>query len=734
MCISLLPFLVAHSPNQDEIWHSLESHLVAVAEQAEIFASKLKAGILGYYAGLWHDTGKSASDFQRYLNLCAQASQFNQKPPTRGPDHKTAGALLASQQKLDPLSFLIFGHHGGLPDSTDLKAKLLEATSEERIQKSIELTAQSIEGFLPEKPSHQLQQHAALKSRLSAELFIRLLFSTLVDADFLDTERHFKQNQSDLRSQNMNLEELWHKFHNNQKQLMQQAEGPVNQIRREIYEACLDSAEQPPGMFRLTVPTGGGKTRASLGFALKHALKHNLDRVIVVIPYTSIIEQTADEYRKILGPDAIIEHHSSVQFAEDPDNPTEAEIRARLATENWDAPVIVTTSVQFFESLFSNKPSKCRKLHNITRSVVILDEVQTLPGSLLAPICDVLQQLIRYFSTSLVLCTATQPAWESSPWLTQATIPELVPQPERYFTALKRVNFQFQHQRTWDWQEVADAMTQYKQVLCIVNTKKDALDLLALLPDDDVLHLSTLLCGANRRDVLAEVKHRLKQQETCYLVATQVVEAGVDLDFPVVMRAMGPLDRIVQAAGRCNREGKLGQHGEVIVFQPTEARMPPGEYRNATDTAHSILAEQQWDLNQPAVFQTYFQRLYQSIDSSMGESIQKSRQSLEFASVAEQFKLIKDDSVSLIVRYTAGEHIKIVDQLLSELNTQWGSTKAILRRLQPYMVNVRRFYISEYQRQGLIRELMPGLYEWLGQYDNLTGLISKTIAPEDLVL
>lgn len=475
MCETLLAPLVAHTPNRHSIWHGLLTHLEAVAYQAEIFAAKFNAGALAHCAGLWHDSGKSSPDFQAYLKACALATEQGTQSPARGPDHKTAGSVLAAEYRLIPVAFAVQGHHGGLPNATDLKMTLAERRGQDYIRKAIGATKIMFADYKPVTPQ-ELSQHPATGTELETEFFTRMLYSALVDADFLDTETHFEESKANLRASFPSLETLWKRFVEDQNYLQEQAKGPLNALRREIYECCLANALQAQGMYRLAVPTGGGKTRASLAMALKHALIHGLDRIIVVIPYTSIIEQTADVYRSILGEDAVIEHHSSLQFVDDPNNPTQAEIQARLATENWDAPVVITTSVQFFESLFSNKPSKCRKLHNISRSVIILDEVQTLPTNLLSPICDALQQLIRHYAASLVLCTATQPAWEHSPWLKDEQIADLVPEPQRFFAALERVDYELLLDSPMNWKDVRDRLLEYKQVLCIVNTKPDALD------------------------------------------------------------------------------------------------------------------------------------------------------------------------------------------------------------------------------------------------------------------
>jgi CRISPR-associated endonuclease/helicase Cas3 len=389
-----------------------------------------------------------------------------------------------------------------------------------------------------------------------------------------------------------------------------------------------------------------------MAFALKHALVHGLDRVIVAIPYTSIIEQTADVYRNIFGETSVLEHHSAVITGHDGCDPLSyQDVWSRLASENWDAPIVVTTTVQLFESLFAHRPSACRKLHNIARSVLVLDEVQTLPPQLLTPILDVLQDLVEHYSVSVVLCTATQPALQDGPYLKGlSNIREIVPDPPRYFAALRRVHYTLPAaDERWDWERVAVEMRNTAQCLAIVNTKPDALQLLDALNDSTALHRSTLLCGAHRRDVLHEIRRRLDIGEPCRLIATQVVEAGVDLDFPLVLRAIGPLDRIVQAAGRCNREGRLAS-GRVVVFWPAEGKVPPGAYRTGTDTAISLLSRPQVDLHDPTLYRTYFELLYQAVETDV-KGIQNLRQALDYPEVAQRFRLIEDDTAAVVVRY-----------------------------------------------------------------------------------
>jgi CRISPR-associated endonuclease/helicase Cas3 len=695
--------MYAHSVNKEGKWHSLIEHLEGVARRAGAFAEKINSKELGWCAGLWHDLGKFHSDFQKYLVSPEEKQKI---------DHSSAGAVL-SASKLGPiLAYPIAGHHAGLADSCDLKERLSDKGNNQRVKEAIELAQK----HLPDQPTPSLQSR--LNNPYQCELFIRLLFSCLVDADFLDTEGHFDPEQAKIRGEYPSLSTLWDRFKVNQDKLTGKQFNSLNTIRHEIYSACLEVAELLPGIFRLTVPTGGGKTRSGIAFALRHAIKYNLDRVIVAIPYTSIIEQTADVYRQIFGSDAVLEHHSGLNSEDE---------KAMLASENWDAPIIVTTTVQLFESLFANRSSQCRKLHNIAHSVLILDEVQTLPTELLSPILNVLQDLSDNYGVTVVLCTATQPAITdpNSPYLKGlSNVREIIPNPEAHFDALKRVRYE--PVQIWTWQQVACEMKTADQCLVVVNTKKDSLSLLDALGDPEALHLSTLLCGAHRREVLEEVKRRLANNEPCRLVSTQVVEAGVSLDFPMVLRAMGPLDRIVQAAGRCNREGWL-KEGRMIIFIPEEGKTPPGDYRTATDETKELLSRDGVDMHNPFLYEQYFRRLYQTVELDK-KNIQESRKGLNCAEVALKFKLISDATVPVIVRY----HQDKVARLLEDLRRD-GITCSLMRRLQPYIISVRAHQLSRLQREQLIQEISPGLWQWNGGYDPVRGLTEDARNPEELV-
>jgi len=713
----------AHTPSSDrpDVWHGLKEHLSKVAVRCRISAEKLGAAELGYYAGLWHDLGKYNPNFQQYLENCHRGDR------AESVQHAIHGAILAART-IQPLAAIIHGHHAGLPHITEMMEKRIHDPDwQDSYQVVIDNAQKSGIELDPDFDWQSLMTDLGF-DEFGYELFLRLLFSALVDADYLDTESHFEPETSEQRSSPTNVVELWNVLRANQERLLDESASKqnivnVNQVRAEVYQCCIDAAEpeHKPGVFRLAVPTGGGKTRSSLAFALKHAVINKLDRVIVAVPYTSIIEQTVEVYREIFGNDAVLEHHSAAKTNVDNEDARATQAKARLATQNWDVPLVVTTTVQLFESLFSRKTSRCRKLHNITNSVIILDEVQTLPIGLMQPIVNVLEELAKRYRVTIVLCTATQPALEGeSAYLKGfSSIQDIVPveQAKSHFRSLSRVNYEFP-ETLWSWSQVREdiELHQHEQALVILNTRKDALQLLSefskLDESSSVFHLSTLLCGAHRRKVLAEVKSRLYYNQPCILISTQVVEAGVDLDFPAVYRALGPLDRIVQAAGRCNREGKREAKGRVVIFQPEAGGMPLGEYHTAfTETAN--LLQRQPDMKDPEIFLPYFRSLYQGIDTDK-YGIQKSRAQLNYPETADKFKLIPDDTQPVVIEYD-----DTVKMLLRQIQRR-KLRKSDHRDLQPYLVNLRN---REFQAAaGVRREVAPGIWVWEGGYDAVRGI------------
>jgi CRISPR-associated endonuclease/helicase Cas3 len=786
----------AHTPSKGtDKWHELKEHLDEVSKLAERFADKFKAGKLGKYAGLWHDLGKYNPAFQKYLDDCDTASLNNQIPPKRKIPHAIHGAILASEFCPD-VAPLIYGHHRGLPDYSAFEGQLNNPQAAALLDRIIaSAAAEGIETD-PDLDFDELVSHLPDDNPYAREVFDRLLFSCLIDADRLDTERFGNPETFRLRYDNkLKIEQLWAIFDRQQQNFVRSKQQKLTQknqilfdVRQEVYQHCVNIALTKPGIFRLTVPTGGGKTLSSLAFALQHILANpiaNLDRrVIMAVPYTSIIEQTVKVYRNVfaeLGQIAVLEHHSAIQHEpksndkrseaeeEKEEGAIDSQRQARLVTQNWDAPLIVTTTVQLFESLFSNRTSKCRKLHNIIGSVIILDEVQTLPIALRESICSMLEELVERYHVSVVLCTATQPVLEGADGyfkgFRQDSIIDIIPatKSREHFAKIKRVEYDLSAIKTnnkWSWQELTDRLNSHSSALVILNTRKDALKVIDTLDnslsrdfeatsiekrvemvvkDSRVLHLSTLLCGAHRQLVLEEVRSRLepKNKQDCILVSTQVVEAGVDLDFPTVYRVLGPLDRIVQAAGRCNREGNMDELGQVFVFELEEGSIPPkgSEYAKATGKTQQILQQASAeDLHQPQIFTSYGNALYK-LESADKHEIQEDRTNCLFETVASKFKLIDDDTYPVVVRFNDE-----VEKLLNKIKRR-GLFTSDYRELQPYTISIRSFEFRKHQKTS-IEQPIAGVdfYIWIGTYDPIKGIPifgdpsdSILLPPKDLI-
>ena len=665
----------AHSLPDKSIphWHKLDQHLFDTAKLAEEFSKGFAPG-WGYLAGLWHDLGKYQAAFQRRIGADPNAHTKEERV-----DHSSVGALLAQQASLHPLSFVIAAHHAGLSDIQYLLA---------RLQAKQALLATCRNDGMP--PLFEAQPRPAIPSFLRNDprkiaLWIRFIFSALVDADFLDTERFY--DGSPRSYDYLSLAELRTRLvdYLNQKRAASQ-ETAINQLRRRILAACKDAALLRPGAYTLTAPTGAGKTLSAMQFALDHALAHGKNRVIVVIPYTSIIDQTASVYKEILGERNVIEHHSNV----DPDAQNRV---SRLASENWDAPIVVTTGVQFFESLYANRPSRCRKLHRIANSVVILDEVQTVPAGLLQPIRDILAQLVEDYGVTCVLCTATQPALTSDAH-------EIIPNVEAEFNNTKgRCSYRLPTSlQSTTWESLAGEISQHKQALAIVNKRDDA-QTLAQLIGQNAIHLSARMCPAHRKRVIAEIKERLSSAAECLVISTQLIEAGVDVDFPVVFRAMAGADSLAQAGGRCNREG-LRTSGDVFIFQPP-TEPPRGVLRQAKQRTEAMFREGILNLTTPATFSEYFRRLYSGMETDPG--VLEAERNFEFAKSAQLFEMIEDTGEPVLAPYG-----KWRERLSLLRNT--GITRYALRGLQPYMVNLYPHEIISLKNAGAIVQLDTGLW------------------------
>ena len=710
-----------------EDWESLEDHLLEVAALAGGFAESFGARDWGYLSGLWHDLGKYSDAFQSYLRSSTTEGDAHQSDTGGRVDHSTAGAQhVLKQGALGRfLAYVIAGHHAGLPDNIAETSSL-----EKRLRKVLE----SYDSAPPDMLAQQLPSPVMLNRNgsgaspaFTTSFFIRMLFSCLVDADFLATEKFMNPAQASQRPSGTNLSVLLERLESQLDRLESSSDDtPVNRSRRQVLAACRSKAESPPGLFSLNVPTGGGKTLSSLAFALRHSVKNGLRRVVYAIPFTSIIEQTVAVFREAMGDreEHVLEHHSNLE----PDDPARQSVTSRLSAENFDAPIVVTTNVQLFESLFANRTSRCRKLHRLARSVIILDEAQALPPRLLAPTLAALDELVRNYGSTLVLCTATQPAVEKREQfpIGLSEITAIIESPDQLHRALRRTRSELAGTLTNS--ELTDRLRGDRQVLCIVNTRRHAAELYDILEDDSALHLSASMCAAHRSDVVAEMKRRLPPvcNAPCRVISTQVIEAGVDVDFPIVYRAVSGLDSITQAAGRCNREGRLisesgeSKLGRVVVFDYDEREhRPPPFVRVASGHFRQITPDHMDDLLAPAAVHAFFRLNYwqQGGDGDGWDQGREGQSVMEcfggadhdplhhqFRQAAERYQFIDDTQTPIIVPYGQRGRALIDDLQRIPESALPGHLRAFDRAAQRYTVSVHDKMLSELVQQGLALE------------------------------
>ena len=731
-------------PNRSH-WQPLSEHLQNVADKAREFGGPCGLMDEAHLAGLLHDLGKYGKRFQQRL----------EDPAIRRINHWAYGAYVAFQEKNIRLPFVIDGHHTGMPafTSDEFKRSLKNSMLDFHTGNGVVLETgneESVDELLVRADNDAISLGPFPKTRemsFASALRTRMLFSCLVDADFLDTESHFDPKRAKERSVPLLSEEAAFEVvirHLNDLSRQGTVET-VNRMRQRLLADCLSAAELPPELFSLTAPTGSGKTLASLAFALKHCCHHNANlpttsadrfrRVIVVIPFTSIIEQTAkvfrDLFKPIFGPDYVLEHHSAGDWGElDSDLGRDAEDRriqkARLAAENWSSPLVVTTSVQFFESLFAHKPSRCRKLHNIARSVVIFDEVQTLPPRLVPSLLSAVNCLTRDYGVTAVFCTATQPAFGTAAqaiddgWHPR----EISSQPDALAETLKRTSITIRSKEDpespSDWPDFAGELARHDRVLCVVNTRAQAAELFRLLPEAGRFHLSAAMCAAHRLDQLAVIRQRLKDRKTCRLISTQLIEAGVDVDFPIAYRALGPLDSIIQTAGRCNREGRSLEPRPVIVFTPPAGGMPRGAYKTATQVTESFLAEfSDVPLHQPETYSSYFARLYAMLgpDSANDDPAYRASKDFDFPAAAKACQLISEKTRSILVPYGYGR------ELIKTIRHQQHLTADLARRCQRFSINIYEGEFQQARSTGIITPLLKdeSMFFWSSSYDDQLG-------------
>lgn len=699
-------------------WQELDEHLVNVGNKAAAFARTFGAEQWGLLAGQVHDIGKARPAFQKKLT---------ENLPKR-EDHKGVGARLL--RELDTpfgriLAYCVAGHHSGLPDGSDQgNGKSLRGicTDADPLPEGV---ANPLEGV--DHPSFPFQPTSVFQY----SFFTRMLFSALVDADFLDTERFMEPAKAAWRSSGVSLETLSAALDRHLS--IFSPDGKINALRAEILAASRAEASREPGLFTLTVPTGGGKTLTSMAFALDHALEHGLDRVVSVIPYMSIIEQNAQVFRDIFPAGSVVEHHSTFNEERlDPGDTAGESLEARthrLACENWDAPVVVTTGIQFFESLYANKPSRCRKLHNLARAVIILDEAQMLPTEYLAPCLRALEELAANYGSSVVLCTATQPALDKGDLdCGLEGLREIAPDPERLHAAFRRTRPD--HVGGKSLADVADMIRSRDRVLCIVNTRRRASELFAMVEGEaGARHLSALMCPAHRSTALDDIRAALSSGGPCRVVSTQLVEAGVDVSFPEVIREMAGLDSIVQAAGRCNREGESDVPAPVSVFTPQEGVVKP--FTMAAGSTESVLRSHGDDPFSPAAIREYFRETYwlkgDALDrKDILKKFEDPGGEWLFAEAANRFRIIENDMVPIIIPY--GERAKRLIRDLGHAEHQGG----VLRKLQQYTVQVYASQFRSLDGAGAV-ELAGGMYPVLSdmdRYDDRYGLTFPEGAPD----
>lgn len=727
---------LAHSGNAEGQPQPLAEHLRAVSALARGLAAAFRAEDEAAVAGLFHDLGKYAARFQQ--RLC--------NPAIHGVNHWAAGSVhCAAALRASLAAYSIEGHHAGLPAFDDLRETCLKARDRERWHEHTRCT-ESVSELVERLVADGLTLPSALpplpKDPFANALRARMLFSCLVDADFLDTERHFEPATAAARSvPELRAAAALERLLGDLKD--KPAAGSVNELRRRLLTDCLATAEKPPGLFTLTAPTGSGKTLSSLAFALKHISHHNallpvddprrFRRIIVVIPYTSIIEQSARVFRDLFVPsfglDYVLEHHSAVaprERKEDEGEDAEEERlrRARLAAENWASPLVVTTSVQFFESLFSNRPSDCRKLHNIARSVVLFDEVQTLPPKLVPSLLSAVRLLTQQpYGVTAVFMTATQPAFAAA----KTALPygwepvEISSAPSAMAETMRRTRIELPAaDERASWPQIAARMADHPQALCVVNTTKDARELFRLLPPENRFHLSARLCPAHRQEKLELIRQRLAAGAPVQLVSTQLIEAGVDVDFPIAFRALGPLDSIVQTAGRCNREGRHPEPRPVIVFRPADGGTPRGAYKIAAAKTEEFLARHPGvPLHQPGTYAKYFAELYSLLgrDSAEADPVFAASKAFDFPKAAEGCRLVGDETRSVLIRW--GEGAKLAEKLRIEKHL----TADECRRAQRFSINLYQGEFLDALARGWVFQPADGwsFYVWNSNYDDDLG-------------
>lgn len=713
---------IAHSENSNGIKQTMKMHSKGVGDFMKEFALSESFESLYRFCGLIHDIGKYSDEFQKHI------TGTNNKVK-----HSIYGAICAIEKNLLEVALPVFGHHAGLPDRPDMlqdiKAEKNESAKYNSICKAWENDLSS-ETFVPDDLAFR-----NLPDVLQKELFVRMLFSSLVDADSLDTERHFFECKfSNRESLPFESDKLLVKLQEEFKHLENNPTKKINKLRNEVRLFAESKANLPQGCFSLTLPTGLGKTLCSINWALHHAQHHpNIKRIIIVLPFINIIDQTAEKLKSIFNDDKrdyVLEHHSNVIYPNNEDN--DEYNSKQLATENWDYPIIITTSVQFFESLFSNKRSACRKIHNIQDSIIIFDEIQTLPIDVTEPTLTMLDNLQQLCRCSLLFCTATQPDFQTRKGFSGINhIESLVEDTERIFGETRRVTYHpIDGYDEIPVSKLADIVVKkQKSALVVFNTKKKArlfFDEMRGSDEYKLFHLSTNMCPSHRKEIIRAIRAALQKEERIVVSSTQLIEAGVDMDFPTVYRELAPLESIIQSAGRCNREGGLKDeignpiNGDVYLFSLTESGQPNKQYRSWSEFANLLYKGNEERLYSHGFYSFYYRELVKNYADTDKLHITEDRKKLLYQTVAEKYKIIDGKALSLFVYDYNSESRQLYYEIKDKeylFNREW-------QQILQYSVQV---YINldekELRRDKRFQFLQCGVVVWLGPYCSDLGLV-----------
>ncbi|KUG22845.1 crispr-associated helicase cas3 [hydrocarbon metagenome] len=722
---------IAHSENNTNETHLLSKHLREAAEISSSFSWKEDYKSIFYLTGLLHDIGKYQAAFQEYIRNGGKRGSV---------PHASWGAGYARCRSMLEASFVIDGHHKGIPDNSTWKVDTEPFKRNEMDEFKDVVERFTEENSINESNFNKESLADISKTPSHREVFIRYLFSALTDSDWLSTEKHFDKTTSEIRPEiTLPIEEMTNKlaaeFSKKSK------EGAINHMRNEARLKALEKATQPCGFYSLSLPTGMGKTLTSIAWALQHAQANNLNRIIIVLPFVNIIDQTAQILKDIFGSEVVLEHHSS--FNEDDtvmmvsnENYSLVEQRKKLACENWNYPVILTTTVQFFESLFSNRPSKCRKVHNIAESVVIFDEVQTLPKDVILPTLQMLKDVQSIMKTSFLFCTATQPAFEKRKGFDGIdNIQPLINDSNEMYKETRRVEYKLLNKlEPIDLSYLLDATSDKgTSTLIIFNTKKPALEFFNLAKNlehwEKKYHLSTGMCPDHRKMVIKDIRDDLAAKRKILVSSTQLIEAGVDFDFPVVFRALAPLEAIIQAAGRCNRENTLGPSGgKVFLFKLHDGGMPDKTYSACANHAEELIRMDIEQLHAPDNFNKYYAQVVNLYVNPDQYNINQARKAFNFQTVNDSYRIIRETTDGLYM-YNYSDESR---QLFHSLEYKEFLSKDDYRRMQVYTVSVYRHFVIK--NSAMCKTMPQGFMVWYGNYDPQTGISIEPLEADKLVV